>query len=67
MPLNQLIRYPDIVPLIPGTGVQFLDFGFRIEKNTPVPQEWGVQDGKAQGVVVRGAVNSETEAVSAAG
>ena len=48
MPLNQLIRYPDIVPLIPGTGVQFLDFGFRIEKNTPVPQEWGVQDGKAQ-------------------
>ncbi|MEP7299990.1 MAG: virulence factor SrfB [Caldimonas sp.] len=48
MPLNQLLRYPDIVPLIPGTGVQFLDFGFGIEKNTPVPQEWGVLDAKTQ-------------------
>ena len=38
MPLNQLMRYPDIVPMIPGTGVQFLDFGFNIGKDTPVPR-----------------------------
>ncbi len=48
MPLNQLMRYPDIVPMIPGTGVQFLDFGFDIGKDTPVPREWGVHDPKAQ-------------------
>jgi hypothetical protein len=44
MALNELMRFPEVVPLIPGTGVQFLDFGFSIHKHTPVPREWGFYD-----------------------
>ena len=44
MALNELMRFPEVVPLIPGTGVQFLDFGFSIHKHTPVPKEWGFFD-----------------------
>jgi hypothetical protein len=41
MALNELIRFPQVVPLIPGSGVQFLDFGFSIDKTSDVPREWG--------------------------
>jgi hypothetical protein len=41
MALNELMHFPEVVPLIPGTGVQFLDFGFSIDKTTDVPKEWG--------------------------
>lgn len=44
MALNELLQFPKVVPLIPGTGVQFLDFGFSIEKHTPVPKDWGFFD-----------------------
>ncbi|KQP11873.1 virulence factor SrfB [Pseudorhodoferax sp. Leaf267] len=44
MALNELMRFPEVVPLIPGTGVQFLDFGFSIDKHTPAPKEWGYFD-----------------------
>jgi hypothetical protein len=41
MALNELMHCPEVVPLIPGSGVQFLDFGFSIDKNSDVPKEWG--------------------------
>ena len=41
MALNELMHFPEVVPLIPGTGVQFLDFGFSIDKQSDVPKEWG--------------------------
>lgn len=41
MALNELMHFPEVVPLIPGTGVQFLDFGFSIDKASDVPREWG--------------------------
>lgn len=44
MALNELMRFPEVVPLIPGTGVQFLDFGFSVDKHSPVPREWGFFD-----------------------
>ncbi|MEJ8849960.1 virulence factor SrfB [Variovorax rhizosphaerae] len=44
MALNELMHFPEVVPLIPGSGVQFLDFGFSIDKQTPVPKEWGYFD-----------------------
>ena len=44
MALNELMRFPEVVPLIPGTGVQFLDFGFSIDKHSPAPKEWGYFD-----------------------
>ena len=44
MALNELMQFPAVVPLIPGTGVQFLDFGFSIDKRSPAPQEWGFFD-----------------------
>ncbi|OUL98853.1 virulence factor SrfB [Variovorax sp. JS1663] len=44
MALNELMHFPEVVPLIPGSGVQFLDFGFSIDKQTPVPREWGFFD-----------------------
>src|SRR5205085_2156022 len=40
MALNELMRFPEVVPLIPGSGVQFLDFGFSIDKQSDVPREW---------------------------
>jgi len=44
MALNELLKFPKVVPLIPGTGVQFLDFGFSIDKQSPAPKEWGYFD-----------------------
>jgi hypothetical protein len=44
MALNELMRFPEVVPLIPGSGVQFLDFGFSIDKQSDVPREWGYFD-----------------------
>jgi hypothetical protein len=44
MALNQLLKLPRVVPLIPGTGVQFLDLGFSIDKQSPVPKEWAFFD-----------------------
>lgn len=41
MALNELMHFPEVVPLIPGTGVQFLDFGFSIDKASDLPREWG--------------------------
>lgn len=41
MAFNELMKFHEVVPLIPGTGVQFLDFGFSIGKTTDVPREWG--------------------------
>lgn len=34
------------VSLIPGSGVQFLDFGFSVRKDSPVPRDWGIHDPK---------------------
>jgi hypothetical protein len=45
MALNELMHnLPDVVPLIPSSGVQFLDLGFRIDKQSEVPMEWGFFD-----------------------
>jgi len=44
MPLNELTQFPNIVTVIPGSGVQFLDFGFVVDKQTPVPKDWGFYD-----------------------
>jgi len=44
MALNELMHFPEVVPLIPGSGVQFLDFGFSIDKQSDVPKEWGYFD-----------------------
>lgn len=41
MAFNELMKFHEVVPLIPGTGVQFLDFGFSIGKTSEVPREWG--------------------------
>ncbi|MEZ5728038.1 MAG: virulence factor SrfB [Burkholderiaceae bacterium] len=42
--MSELVDFAEVVPLIPGTGVQFLDFGFSIDKATPVPGDWGFFD-----------------------
>lgn len=44
MPLNELTQFPNIVTVIPESGVQFLDFGFVVDKQTPVPKDWGFYD-----------------------
>jgi hypothetical protein len=44
MPLNELTEFPNIVSIIPKSGVQFLDFGFAVTKTTPVPKDWGFYD-----------------------
>jgi hypothetical protein len=44
MALNELMHFPDVVPLIPGTGVQFLDFAFSIDKRSDVPKDWAFFD-----------------------
>jgi len=61
MALNNLLRFSEVVPLIPGTGVQFLDFGFSIGKQSHAPQVWGyfdprttLNDGKVPSCVRRG-------------
>ena len=51
MALNELMHnLPDVVPLIPGSGVQFLDLGFSIDKQTDVPKEWGFFDPRTTSV-----------------
>jgi hypothetical protein len=41
MALNELMHeLPDVVPLIPGSGVQFLDLGFSISRQSGVPMDW---------------------------
>lgn len=44
MPLNELTAFPNLVSVIPGSGVQFLDFGFALPKDAPVPRDWGFWD-----------------------
>ncbi|UEM20655.1 virulence factor SrfB [Skermanella mucosa] len=49
MPLPELPHYPDVVSLIPNSGVQFLDFGFSLidgdgRKNPKAPTDWGFYD-----------------------
>ena len=44
MALNELLKFDKVVPLIPRTGVQFLDFGFSLDKQSPAPKEWGFFD-----------------------
>src|SRR5512132_2562699 len=44
MPLNELTDFPPIVSIIPKSGIQFLDFGFVVNKATPVPKDWGFYD-----------------------
>lgn len=41
MPLNELTKFPNLVSVIPGSGIQFLDFGFSLPKDAPVPRDWG--------------------------
>src|SRR5438094_773956 len=47
MALNELMHFPEVVPLIPGSGIQFLDFGFSIDKQSDVPKDWGWFDTRA--------------------
>src|ERR1700736_4876588 len=42
------MQFPDIVPLIAGTGVQMLDFGFSVDKTSAVPKDWSFYDPKTQ-------------------
>jgi hypothetical protein len=45
MALNELMHdLPDVVPLIPGSGVQFLDLGFSISRQSGVPTDWEYYD-----------------------
>jgi len=44
MALNELIDFPDPVTLVPNSGVQFLDFGFKLDRRSPLPQDWGFYD-----------------------
>ncbi len=46
MALNELMdRVPEVVQMIPDTGVQFLDLGFSIpQRDDDVPTEWGFFD-----------------------
>jgi hypothetical protein len=45
MALNELMHeLPDVVPLIPNTGVQFLDLGFSLARKDEVPQKWSYYD-----------------------
>lgn len=41
MPLSKLVQFSQVVPLIPGSGIQMIDIGLSVDKNTPVPQDWG--------------------------
>ena len=53
MALNQLLKLPRVVPLIPGTGVQFLDLAFTIVHRLPmtfsVGYAAGFEDGSRRG------------------
>lgn len=46
MPLADLPDYPDELTIIPKSGIQFLDFGFNLDKSVPVPRDWGFVDHK---------------------
>lgn len=41
MPLAELSQFHDSVPIIPESGLQFLDFGITVDKNRPMPERWG--------------------------
>lgn len=47
MPLAELSQFHDSVPIIPESGMQFLDFGLRVEKDQPMPTRWGFLANKA--------------------
>ncbi len=52
MALPEIPRYPDIVSVIPESGIQFLDFGFSVvlpdgRKNPKAPTDWGFYDPRA--------------------
>jgi hypothetical protein len=54
MALPELLKYPDVVSVIPGSGIQFLDFGFSLvlpdgRKNGKVPTDWGFYDPRPDG------------------
>ena len=44
MALSRLIDLPDPITLVPNSGVQFLDFGFRLDKRSIMPRDWGFFD-----------------------
>src|SRR6185312_10998429 len=49
MALPELPRYPEMVSLVPHTGIQFLDFGFALKlpdgrTNPKLPTDWGFFD-----------------------
>ncbi len=49
MALAELPRFPDVVSIIPETGIQFLDFGFSQtlpdgSRNARIPDGWGFVD-----------------------
>src|SRR3546814_14182882 len=41
MALAELSSFPDIVPIIPDSGLQFLDFGITVSREQPKPSRWG--------------------------
>lgn len=41
MPLADLSSFPDVVPVIPDSGLQFLDFGITAGRDQPMPERWG--------------------------
>src|SRR5690606_8026324 len=41
MALADLSSFPDIVPIIPDSGLQFLDFGITVSREQPMPSRWG--------------------------
>ncbi|MFD2265034.1 virulence factor SrfB [Lacibacterium aquatile] len=48
MPLAELSHFHDSVPIIPESGLQFLDFGIRVGKDqTEMPERWGFYADKA--------------------
>ncbi len=41
MALAELNKLPDVVQVIPDSGLQFLDFGVRVGKGQAMPERWG--------------------------
>lgn len=41
MALAELNKLPDVVSIIPDSGLQFLDFAVRVGKGQPMPERWG--------------------------
>ena len=41
MPLADLSTFHDVVPIIPDSGLQFLDFGVTVARDQPMPERWG--------------------------